>query len=132
MADPVVTWKEIVDRCEDIGVLAKKLYVVFTSPSEGLGKVMENIEEHLAYQHEIEQNGTMFAAGPFATDDEANWMGEGMVIIRANSLAEAEQVAANDPMHKSGARTYRVRPWLMNEGSFTVKVTYSDQKHAVE
>ncbi len=132
MADPVVTWDDILKRCEDIGVLAKKFYVVFTSPAEGLGKVMENIEEHLAYQHEIEQKGIMFAAGPFATDDESHWQGEGMVIIRANSLAEAEQVAANDPMHKSGARTYRVRPWLMNEGSFTVKVTYSDQKLAVE
>ena len=132
MADPVITWNDIVERCETMGVLAKKLYVVFTSPAEGLGKVMENLEEHLAYQHEIEQNGTMFAAGPFATDDESHWQGEGMVIIRANSLAEAEQVAANDPMHKSGARTYRVRPWLMNEGSFTVRVTYSDQKHAVE
>ncbi len=132
MADPVITWNDIVERCETMGVLAKKLYVVFTSPAEGLGKVMENLEEHLAYQHEIEQNGTMFAAGPFATDDESHWQGEGMVIIRANSLAEAEQVAANDPMHKSGARTYRVRPWLMNEGSFTVRVTYSDQKHSVE
>jgi uncharacterized protein YciI len=132
MADPVVTWNDIVERCETMGVLAKKFYVVFTSPAEGLGKVMENIEEHLAYQHEIEQKGIMFAAGPFANDDESLWQGEGMVIIRANSLAEAEQVAANDPMHKSGARTYRVRPWLMNEGSFTVKVTYSDQKHAVE
>ena len=132
MADPVVTWNDIVERCETMGVLAKKFYVMFTSPAEGLGKVMENIEEHLAYQHEIEQKGIMFAAGPFANDDESLWQGEGMVIIRANSLAEAEQVAANDPMHKSGARTYRVRPWLMNEGSFTVKVTYSDQKHAVE
>jgi len=55
-----------------------------------------------------------------------------MVIIRANSLSEAELVAANDPMHKSGARSYRVRPWLMNEGNFTVKVTYSDQNHMVE
>ncbi len=132
MADPEVAWKDIVDRCEHEGMLAKKFYVVFTSPAEGLGKVMENLEQHLAYQHEIEQNGIMFAAGPFATDDEALWRGEGMVIIRADSLAEAEKIAAADPMHSSGARSYRVRPWLMNEGSFTVKVTYSDQKHAVE
>ncbi len=132
MADPVVTWKDIVDRCDDIGVLAKKFYVVFTSPAEGLGKVMENIEEHLAYQHEIEQNGIMFAAGPFANDDESLWQGEGMVIIRADSLAEAEKIAAADPMHSSGARSYRVRPWLMNEGNVTVRVTYSDQKLSVE
>ena len=73
MADPEVTWEDMVERCETIGVLAKKFYVVFTSPADGLGKVMENIEEHLAYQHEIEQNGIMFGAGPFATDDESHW-----------------------------------------------------------
>jgi uncharacterized protein YciI len=122
----------MVDRCEGMGVLAKKFYVVFTSPAEGFGKVMENIEEHLAYQHQIEQKGVMFSAGPFATDDELRWQGAGMVVIRANSLAEAEQVTANDPMHKSGARTYRVGPWLMNESGFTVSVSYSDQKLAVE
>ena len=73
MADPEVTWQDMVERCETIGVLAKKFYVVFTSPADGLGKVMENIEKHLAYQHEIEQNGIMFAAGPFATDDGSHW-----------------------------------------------------------
>ena len=132
MADPVITWNEIIGKCEEIGVLAKKLYVVFTSPANGLGPVMENLDEHLAHQHKIEQNGIMFAAGPFATDDESQWLGEGMVIIRANSLAEAEQIAASDPMHASGARTYRVRPWLMNEGKISVRVTYSDQKLSVE
>ena len=132
MADPVITWNEIIGKCEEIGVLAKKLYVVFTSPANGLGPVMENLDEHLAHQHKIEQNGTMFAAGPFATDDESQWLGEGMVIIRANSLAEAEQIAASDPMHASGARTYHVRPWLMNEGKISVRVTYSDQKLSVE
>ena len=91
----------------------------------------EEIFRDLVAQEKLDETLTWLAE-KLATDDEADWHGEGMVIIRANSLAEAKQVAANDPMHKSGARTYRVRPWLMNEGSFTVKVTYSDQKHAVE
>lgn len=118
-------------RVEDIleaskGMLQKQLYVVFTSPTDGLGPVMENIEAHLTYQVELEEKGIMFGAGPFWTDDEASWRGEGMVIIRAGSLAEAESIAAADPMHKAGARSYRVRPWLLNEGSLTLKVRYSD------
>ena len=40
-----------------------------------------------------------------------------MVIIRAGSLAEAKEIAASDPMHASGARSYTVRPWLVNEQS---------------
>jgi len=50
-----------------------------------------------------------------------------MVIIRAESLAAAKQIADNDPMHKSGARSYRIRPWLLNEGKVTVEMTFSNK-----
>ena len=49
-----------------------------------------------------------------------------MVIVRAASLEEAGKFAAEDPMHESGARTFRIRPWLLNEGGITVTVRYSD------
>lgn len=48
-----------------------------------------------------------------------------LVVIRAGSLAEAEAVAAADPMHASGARSYRVRPWLVNEGTLTVTLDFA-------
>jgi len=121
--------KDIVDACE--GMLRKQLYVVFTTPTNGLGPVMEVIKEHLAFQVDLEQRGIMFGAGPFWTEDESAWEGEGMVIIRAGSLAEAKAIAASDPMHKSGARSFTVRPWLLNEGSMTVRVTYSDGKRLI-
>ena len=87
---------------------------------------MENVEAHLKYQHEIEQNGIMVAAGPFADDNEEAMTGEGMIIIRADSLEEAKAVADADPMHQAGARSYRLRPWCMNEGKITLEVTFSD------
>ena len=93
--------------------------------------VMENLQEHLKYQLELEANGSMFAAGPFADDEEQEWEGEGMVILRAESLAEARSMAENDPMHKSGARTFRLRPWMLNEGSITINVTYSNGKRNI-
>src|SRR3546814_7767222 len=65
------------------------------------------------------------AAGPHWADDEESWEGEGMIVLRAGSLAEARAVAEADPMHASGARTFRVRPWLINEGSITVKVSFA-------
>ena len=89
---------------------------------------MENIEEHLKFQVDLEKRGAMFGAGPFFADNEIDWQGEGMVIIRAQSLDEAHQVAASDPMHTSGARSYTVRPWLLNEGTLTVQMFYSDGK----
>ena len=124
MAGPKITADDILQASK--GMLQKQLYVVFTTPTDGLGPVMENIEPHLKFQVELEEKGIMFGAGPFWADDEKTWEGEGMVIIRAGSLAEAEKIAAEDPMHKSGARSFRVRPWLLNEGVVTLKVRYSD------
>lgn len=124
MADPVVTKEDIMKACE--GMLQKQLYMVHTFPTKGLGPVMENIEPHLKFQVELEEKGIMFGAGPFWDDAEEKWEGEGMVIIRAGSLDEAKKIADSDPMHASGARSYTVRPWLMNEGTVTVKIRYSD------
>ena len=126
MADPKITKHDILAASK--GMLQKQLYVVFTRPTKGLGPVMAVIKEHLDFQCELERKGIMFGAGPFWADNETDWLGEGMVIIRAGSLAEAKAIAATDPMHKSGAREFTVRPWLLNEGTVTVKVTYSDGK----
>lgn len=125
MAD-APNWNDSLKHFEDMGLLAKKLYVYFTTPTDGLGPVMENVEAHLKYQHEIEQKGIMVAAGPFADDDEESMTGEGMIIVRADSLEEARAIADADPMHQAGARSYRLRPWCMNEGKITLEVTFSD------
>jgi uncharacterized protein YciI len=126
MSMPPIPAKDILKACE--GMLRKQLYVVFTTPTQGLEPIMANLKEHLDFQIDLERRGIMFGAGPFWNDAEDAWEGEGMVIIRAGSLAEARQIAASDPMHKAGARSYTVRPWLLNEGTVTVKVTYSDGK----
>ena len=129
MSGPEVTKQDILNACE--GMLRKQLYVVLTTPTNGLGPVMENLETHLEYQMSLEERGIMFGAGPFWDDAEEKWEGEGMVVIRAGSLAEAKQIAADDPMHKSGARSYVVRPWLLNEGTVTIKIDYSNGKREV-
>ena len=129
MSEPVINVDDILNASR--GMLQKQLYVVLTTPANGMGPVMANIEAHLKFQVELEQKGIMFGAGPFWTDDEKQWLGEGMVIIRAGSLDEAKKIAATDPMHASGARTFRVRPWLLNEGTVTIKVSYSDGKREI-
>lgn len=124
MSEPKVTADDIRKACE--GMLSMQLYVVFTKPTNGLGPVMENVEEHLKFQVSLEERGIMFGAGPFWTDDEKEWLGEGMVIIRADNIDEAREIAQSDPMHASGARSFEVRPWLLNEGTVTIKIRYSD------
>ncbi|WP_201724333.1 YciI family protein [Bradyrhizobium centrolobii] len=114
------------------GMLKKQFYVVFTTPTNGIAPVMEKLPAHLAHQCEIERQGIMVAAGPHWTDDEQFWDGDGMFVIRATSLAHATEIAASDPMHKSGARAFTVRPWLINEGGLVVKLSFSDGKMTID
>ena len=129
MTGPIITKDDILEASK--GMLQMQLFVVFTTPTNGMGPVMENIEEHLQFQVDLEQRGIMFGAGPFWADDEHTWNGEGMVIIRATSLEHAKEIAATDPMHSSEARSFTVRPWLLNEGRITVAVDFSTGRHAV-
>jgi len=125
MAEAKISASDIIALSKKEGFLAKQLYAIFTTPTRGLGPVMENIKEHLAFQVALEKQGIMFAAGPNWTDDETSWEGDGMVVIRAKSLAEAREIAERDPMHKSGARTFKIRPWFVNEGTVSVRLNYS-------
>lgn len=125
------SWQEHIRHVTAKGVLAKSLYVIFTTPTDGLDAVKQQLAEHLAYQKDLEARGITFAAGPFANDAEDAWSGEGMIIVRAASMAEATAIAQADPMHRSGVRSFRVRPWLLNEGSYTLTVRYSEHHRAV-
>ena len=53
-------------------------------------------------------------------------------MIRADSFAEARRIADTDPFHAQGLRTYTVEQWTVNEGSYTVRLTYSDQRLALD
>jgi uncharacterized protein YciI len=114
-------------RAASSQMLQKQLYAIFTSPTDGLEAVFAQIEEHLAFQVELEREGILFAAGPLWTDDEQHWRGDGMVIVRAGSASEARAIAERDPMHLSGARSFRIRPWMINEGGVSVRLNFSSQ-----
>lgn len=120
-----VTKASVIEKCK--GFLLKELYVVFTTPAMPLEEMRKVTPDHLAYQVDLERRGIMWAAGPLIEGDEVTWRGEGMIVYRAESLAAARAIAEADPMHSRGARTFTVRPWLVNEGSLTVRINFSDQ-----
>lgn len=112
-------------------MLQKQLYAILTVPTAGVGPILERLEEHLAFQVSLERDGILYAAGPMWTDDEKTWTGDGMVVLRAGSREEAVALAERDPMHASGARTFTVRPWMINEGTVTIRLDSSSQTFSV-
>jgi uncharacterized protein len=126
MANQSLDWNDKVADVRSKGVLGMQLYAIFTEPAGDMQAVLDTMGPHLGYQKELEASGVMFAAGPFADDEEQEWSGAGMVIVRAENVQAARRIAEADPMHQCGARTFSIRPWLLNEGSLTVTVSYSD------
>jgi uncharacterized protein len=125
---PRMSWPELLTWSEEHNLLAKRLYIVLSEPTNGLGPVLENLEPHVAYQTKLEIDGVMFGAGPLSDDAEQEWLGSGIFIYRAASRDEAVKLAEDDPMHASGARRFTVRPWMLNEGTFSVRLFYSGGK----
>jgi uncharacterized protein YciI len=103
---------------------------VVTTPTAPREKPEPLIPAHLANQVRLEKEGIMFAAGPLTKEDGTRH--GGMFVLRANSFAEARAIADADPLHKAGLRTYTLMRWTVNEGSYTVRVNYSDQSVTIE
>jgi uncharacterized protein len=110
--------------------LRMQLYVV-TSTANSLDAVKQHLAEHRAYLRSLEDQNVLFGAGPLWTEDGQYFEGDGMLIYRAASVEEATAIAQGDPMHTSGARTFKIRPWLLNDGSITIRVTLSEPQRNV-
>ncbi len=112
-------------------MLHKRLYIIFSEPTEKGGDRRKIFPRHIAYQLEIENKGILFAAGPFV-DASGKPQGSGMIIVRAKSMAAAKRIADNDPFHKQGYRRYRIQAWEINEGGFNLRVKFSDGAYSLD
>ena len=112
-------------------MLKRELYAVLTTPTRPMSELLPLLPDHLHYMIDLEKRGKLFASGPFLAGKDL-LPGTGMTILRAGSLEEAEAIAREDPLNSSGMRTFEVRTWQLNEGSFTVTVNYSDGSYHIE
>jgi uncharacterized protein YciI len=105
------------------GMLRKKLYVILSKGNADAERLKDNLPTHLEFMIDLEKRGILFASGPL----DGGTRGDGLTIVRAGSLDEAREVAARDPFVVQGLRTFEVREWTVMEGSFGIKVNFSDQ-----
>ncbi|WP_050182109.1 YciI family protein [Domibacillus robiginosus] len=83
-----------------------KYFAVFL-PMKNEEKSQQYRAQHLDFLNQKRQEGKIFANGRFA--DEAG----GLVIYRAGSLEEVEQIAKQDPYVIQGARGFDIHEWEM-------------------
>ena len=123
--DPMMQVRQMTEK-----MLGKTLYVVHTVPAGPAEQIMALLPAHLEHQIRLEKAGIMFGAGPMTNEDGSP--GGGLIVIRAHSFEAARAIVDEDPLHKSGLRTYTIRRWTVNEGSYMVRVNYSDQSVTID
>ena len=107
-------------------MLRKKLYVILSKGGATADQIAALVPEHLEYMIGLEKKGVLFASGPLTTSPGAP-AGDGLTILRASSEDEARAIASADPFVINKLRSFDVREWTLMEGSFGVKVNFSDQ-----
>ncbi|MEO0745073.1 MAG: YciI family protein [Pseudomonadota bacterium] len=121
----MVAWAEYKAQAKSRGALALELFVAHSTPAKAPEDVKAALPDHLAYQAELERAGSLAFAGPMSDETGQDMQGMGLIIYRADSLEAARALADGDPMHKTGARSYVLRRWMINEGSLTLQVGLS-------
>ena len=121
----MVAWVDYKAEAKSRGALALELYVATSTPAKEPQDVKASLPDHLAYQAELERTGALAFAGPMSDETGVHMQGMGMIVYRAESLDAARALADNDPMHESGARSYVLRRWMINEGSLNLTVGLS-------
>ena len=121
-------WADYKKQAQDRGSLAYELFVVESTPAKSPEDLKKVLPDHLAYQQIQESKGALAFAGPMSDLSGEQMQGMGLIVYRAESFETAKQLADADPMHSTGTRTYTLRRWLINEGSFQLDVKLSSQQ----
>ncbi len=126
----MVAWTDYKAQAKERGALGLELYAAISTPQKAPEDVKASLPDHLAYQAELERAGSLAFAGPMSDETGEHMQGLGLIVYRADSLEAARALAEGDPMHRSGARSFELRRWMINEGSFTLSVGLSTNKTA--
>ena len=82
-------------------------YPILLFKIDGVDTPREIVMRHIAYVKSLDDAGKLVLAGPFE-----NFAG-GMVIVRAESIEAATEIAKSDPFVTEGVRRFEVRKWLL-------------------
>ncbi|OWU83146.1 hypothetical protein ATO6_20065 [Oceanicola sp. 22II-s10i] len=107
------------------GLRSLELYAIETSPARS-DRTRAVLPDHIRHQIELEQRGILFSAGPLF-EEGSDIPVAGLIVIRAQDFEEARAIADSDPFHAQGIRSYTIRKWVVNEGSFQQTIRLSNQ-----
>ncbi|MEL7537728.1 MAG: YciI family protein [Pseudomonadota bacterium] len=127
------TDQDLIETASELDTgMGAELYFYITRPTRSFEDVVKILPAHMDFVHTIEDGGIMVMGGQITPEGADDAGGLGIIVIRASSFEEARAIADRDPAHASGARTYELYKWNINEGSTTIRLKFSDQTFVLE
>lgn len=107
------------------GRLRLQTFIVTSKAQKPLSEIQQHLEAHMHYIAKLELTGQLLMAGPLCNEDGTTWNGDGQLVFVVSDIAEALALAQEDPLHTSGSRSYKIRPWIVNVGSMQLSLRFS-------
>jgi uncharacterized protein len=111
-------------------MLKKRLFVALSKAVARPEEILPFVAEHLEYMNQLENEGKLFASGPFI--QEGVLVGDGMTILQTSTLEEARVLMSAEPLIKRGLREFDLRPWELREGRMTITLNSSSSSFRLE
>lgn len=104
-------------------MLKKRLFVALSKAIAQPEEILPFVAEHLAYMNSLENEGKLFASGPFVQENVL--VGDGMTIFQTGTIEEARTLMQAEPLIKRGMRIFDLRTWELREGRMTITLNAS-------
>jgi uncharacterized protein YciI len=85
-----------------------KYYLIFLHSIPERPLTPEAVDQHAAHLAELDDSGKLVMAGPIVERQG------GLIVLRAESAAEAMAIAEEDPLVRGAYETYELGTWLMS------------------
>ena len=81
------------------------------TPAPEIGRTPEEVHaEHVVFLQDLFDRGILFGSGPQA-EETGERHGGAVYILQGVTLAEAKEIAAQEPTIREGLRDVKVHPW---------------------
>ena len=111
-------------------MLKKRLFVALSRAVARPEQMLPFVAEHLEYMNQLENEGKLFASGPFI--QEGVLVGDGLTILQTTTLEEARALMSAEPLIKRGLREFDLRPWELREGRMMITLKSSTSSFRLE
>ncbi len=108
-------------------MLNLKLFVMVRRTVRPKDLVPSLLVAHLQWMVAKEEQGKIFASGPFEVAGAERGAAGGLSILRAADEQEARGIADDDPLVRSGVVAYDMHAWLLMEGDLQLRVRLSQR-----